>query len=91
MKGRVFSSPQQLALNSCFLHHFISNHMLKQTNASKRDLICNLSDGQRITGIIDGNFAYGDFLVDLATLYGTMGELNVVQAYQDYHLTSRKD
>lgn len=43
-----------------------------------------LSDGQRITGIIDGNCAYGDYLVDLATLRGTLGELDVVQAYQDY-------
>lgn len=43
-----------------------------------------LSDGRQITGIIDGNFAYGDFLVDLATLRGTLGELDVVQAYQEY-------
>ncbi|MEI2393756.1 MULTISPECIES: phosphotransferase family protein [Paenibacillus] len=43
-----------------------------------------LSDGRQITGIIDGNFAYGDFLIDLATLNGTLGELDVVQAYQDY-------
>lgn len=43
-----------------------------------------LSDCQRITGIIDGNCAYGDFLVDLATLEGTLGELDVVQAYWEY-------
>lgn len=43
-----------------------------------------LSDGRRITGIIDGNFAYGDFLVDLVTLRGTLGELDVVQAYRNY-------
>lgn len=42
-----------------------------------------LSDGRHITGIIDGNFAYGDFLVDLATLEGTLGKLDVVQAYQE--------
>lgn len=43
-----------------------------------------LSDGRQITGIIDGNFAYGDFLVDLATLEENLGELDVVQAYQEY-------
>ncbi|MFD0713230.1 phosphotransferase family protein [Paenibacillus sp. GCM10027626] len=43
-----------------------------------------LSDSQHITGIIDGNCAYGDFLVDLATLEGTMPKVNVVQAYVDY-------
>ncbi|MFK7693271.1 phosphotransferase family protein [Paenibacillus sp. HJGM_3] len=43
-----------------------------------------ISDGRRITGIIDGNFAYGDFLVDLVTLRGTLGELDVVQAYRNY-------
>ncbi|MDF2653278.1 MAG: hypothetical protein K0Q73_9083 [Paenibacillus sp.] len=43
-----------------------------------------LSDGERITGIIDGNCSYGDFLVDLTTLVGTLGRLDVVQAYQDY-------
>lgn len=45
-----------------------------------------LSDGRQITGIIDGNFAYGDFLVDLATLEGNLGELDVVQAYQEYQI-----
>lgn len=44
-----------------------------------------LSDGQRITGIIDGNFAYGDFMIDIATLVGTMGELDVVQAYKEQY------
>jgi hygromycin-B 4-O-kinase len=42
-----------------------------------------LSDGQRITGIIDGNCAYGDFLVDLAILDRHMAGHNVIQAYQD--------
>ncbi|MBM7566049.1 phosphotransferase family protein [Paenibacillus sacheonensis] len=44
-----------------------------------------LSDGRRITGIIDGNFAYGDFLVDLATLKLMSGELDVVQAYREHN------
>ncbi|SDX04052.1 phosphotransferase family protein [Paenibacillus sp. CF384] len=43
-----------------------------------------LSDGKRITGIIDGNCAYGDFLVDLAILDRHMPGLQVVQAYQAY-------
>jgi hygromycin-B 4-O-kinase len=43
-----------------------------------------LSDGTRITGIIDGNCAYGDFLVDLATLDRHMEGREVIQAYQDY-------
>jgi hygromycin-B 4-O-kinase len=43
-----------------------------------------LSDGECITGIIDGNFAYGDFLVDLAILAAHMRELNVVEAYEEY-------
>lgn len=44
-----------------------------------------LSDGKRITGIIDGNCAYGDYLVDLAILDRHMVHLGVVQAYQDDH------
>ncbi|WP_179281153.1 phosphotransferase family protein [Paenibacillus sp. XY044] len=43
-----------------------------------------LSDGSRITGILDCNCAYGDFLVDLATLDRHMDGQNVVQAYQDH-------
>lgn len=43
-----------------------------------------LSDGTRITGIIDGNCMYGDFLVDLAILDRHMPRSSVVQAYQDY-------
>ncbi|MBP3962888.1 phosphotransferase family protein [Paenibacillus lignilyticus] len=43
-----------------------------------------LSDGKRITGIIDGNCAYGDFLVDLAILDRHMAGLEVVEAYQAY-------
>lgn len=43
-----------------------------------------LSDGTRITGIIDGNCAYGDFLVDLAILDRHMEGRGLIQAYQDY-------
>ncbi|MGO4548630.1 phosphotransferase family protein [Paenibacillus sp. 2TAB23] len=43
-----------------------------------------LSDGTRITGIIDGNCAYGDFLVDLAILDRHMEGREVIRAYQDY-------
>jgi hygromycin-B 4-O-kinase len=43
-----------------------------------------LSDGQRITGIIDSNGKYGDFLVDLATLDWHMKKLDVIQEYQNY-------
>ncbi|CAM4507242.1 hygromycin-B 4-O-kinase [Paenibacillus endophyticus] len=43
-----------------------------------------LSDGTRITGIIDGNCAYGDFLVDLAILDRHMEGREVIQAYQEY-------
>lgn len=41
-----------------------------------------LSDGERITGFIDGNFAYGDFLVDLATLEGILGRVGIIEAYE---------
>lgn len=44
-----------------------------------------LSDGTRITGIIDGNCLYGDFLVDLAILDRHMPWSNVIKTYQDYH------
>ncbi|SDS37884.1 hygromycin-B 4-O-kinase [Paenibacillaceae bacterium GAS479] len=44
-----------------------------------------LSDGHKITGFIDGNFAYGDFLIDLATLTDTLGTLDVVEAYKEYN------
>lgn len=46
-----------------------------------------LSDGQRITGVIDSNGKYGDFLIDLATLdwhIKTHLKLDVVQIYQNY-------
>ncbi|WP_145135554.1 phosphotransferase family protein [Paenibacillus sp. Y412MC10] len=43
-----------------------------------------LSDGSRITGILDCNCAYGDFLVDLAILDRHMDGHNVVQAYQNH-------
>ncbi|RAP77231.1 phosphotransferase family protein [Paenibacillus montanisoli] len=44
-----------------------------------------LTNGQRITGIIDGNFAYGDFLVDVATLEMMMRGWghDIVRYYQD--------
>jgi hygromycin-B 4-O-kinase len=41
-----------------------------------------LSDGSRITGIIDGHYLYGDSLVDLAILDRHMSRNNVVRAYQ---------
>ncbi|MBE1442652.1 phosphotransferase [Paenibacillus sp. OAS669] len=43
-----------------------------------------LSDGQRITGIIDSNGKCEDFLVDLATLDGHMKGFDVIQSYQIY-------
>ncbi|QYR20215.1 aminoglycoside phosphotransferase family protein [Paenibacillus sp. sptzw28] len=43
-----------------------------------------LSDGTSITGIIDGNCAYGDFLIDLAILDRHMEGREVIRAYQDY-------
>lgn len=43
-----------------------------------------LSDGQRITGIIDTNSKYGDFLVDLATLDWHLRKLDVIQEYLNY-------
>jgi hygromycin-B 4-O-kinase len=46
-----------------------------------------MSNGQRITGVIDSNGKYGDFLIDLATLdwhIKTHLRQDVVQRYQDY-------
>ncbi|GGG69581.1 aminoglycoside phosphotransferase family protein [Paenibacillus radicis (ex Gao et al. 2016)] len=43
-----------------------------------------LSDGTRITGIIDGNCMYGDSLIDLAILDRHMPRSGVVEAYQSY-------
>ncbi|MWV42580.1 phosphotransferase [Paenibacillus sp. HJL G12] len=46
-----------------------------------------LSDGQRITGVIDSNGKYGDFLIDLATLkwhIKTHLNLDVVPIYLKY-------
>lgn len=43
-----------------------------------------LSDGKRITGIIDGNCMYGDCLVDLVILDRHMPRSGVIQTYQDY-------
>ncbi|WP_340003316.1 aminoglycoside phosphotransferase family protein [Paenibacillus sp. FSL K6-0276] len=48
-----------------------------------------LSDGTRITGIIDGNCMYGDFLVDLAILDRHMPWSGVIKAYQDYQEKAR--
>jgi len=42
-----------------------------------------LSDGKRITGVIDGNCMYGDCLVDLAILDRHLPRSGVVQMYQD--------
>jgi len=42
-----------------------------------------LSDGKRVTGIIDGNCMYGDCLVDLVVLDRHMPRSGVIQAYQD--------
>lgn len=44
-----------------------------------------LTKGQRITGIIDGNSMYGDFLIDLVTLDKYMKGFDVIQPYLDYH------
>ncbi|KOR89352.1 phosphotransferase family protein [Paenibacillus solani] len=43
-----------------------------------------MSNGQRITGIIDTNGKYGDFLVDLATLDWHLRNLDVIREYQKY-------
>lgn len=43
-----------------------------------------LCDGQRITGIIDTNSKYGDFLVDLATLDWHLRKLDVILEYENY-------
>jgi len=46
-----------------------------------------LSNGQRITGVIDSNGKYGDYLIDLASLdwhIKTHLKLDVVQRYQNY-------
>jgi hygromycin-B 4-O-kinase len=43
-----------------------------------------LCDGQRVTGIIDSNGKYGDFLIDLATLDWHMKYLNVTREYENY-------
>ncbi|NIK71805.1 aminoglycoside phosphotransferase family protein [Paenibacillus sp. BK720] len=43
-----------------------------------------LSDGQRVTGIIDGNCLYGDPLIDLAVLDRHMPWNGVISAYEAY-------
>jgi len=43
-----------------------------------------LTDGQHITGIIDTNSKYGDYLVDLATLDWHLRKLDVIKEYLDY-------
>lgn len=42
-----------------------------------------LSDGSQITGIIDGNYMYGDPLIDLAILDRHMPWAGIVQKYRD--------
>ncbi|ACT01759.1 aminoglycoside phosphotransferase family protein [Paenibacillus sp. JDR-2] len=43
-----------------------------------------LSDGRHVTGIIDGNFLYGDRLIDLAVLDRHMPWNSVISAYEAY-------
>ncbi|WP_181593028.1 phosphotransferase family protein [Paenibacillus sp. YN15] len=40
-----------------------------------------LSDGTGITGIVDGNFLYGDIWVDVVNLDRHLAQMNVVEAY----------
>lgn len=47
-----------------------------------------LSDGKRITGLIDGNCLYGDPLVDLAILDRHMPWNSIIQAYQQHQETA---
>jgi hygromycin-B 4-O-kinase len=42
-----------------------------------------LSDGTDITGIVDGNFLYGDVWVDVVNLDRHLERMNVVEAYLD--------
>lgn len=44
-----------------------------------------LTDGRAITGIIDGNFLYGDFLIDLATVERAMPALPVVETFRAHY------
>ncbi|MDF2963373.1 MAG: hypothetical protein K0S39_5108 [Paenibacillus sp.] len=44
-----------------------------------------LSDGRTITGIIDGNCVYGDFLIDISIAEGTIPGRNVVQAFREHY------
>ena len=44
-----------------------------------------LSDGRSITGIIDGNCMYGDFLIDIATVEGAIPDKDVAQAFRIHY------
>ncbi|MEK5416815.1 aminoglycoside phosphotransferase family protein [Paenibacillus sp. FSL L8-0708] len=48
-----------------------------------------LSNGTRITGIIDGNCMYGDSLIDLAVLDKHMPWCDVINTYQNYQKKAR--
>ncbi|RCW51776.1 phosphotransferase family protein [Paenibacillus prosopidis] len=43
-----------------------------------------LSDGRKITGIIDANCVYGDFLIDISIAESAITGHDVVQAFRDY-------
>ncbi|WP_219837306.1 phosphotransferase family protein [Paenibacillus sp. R14(2021)] len=43
-----------------------------------------LSDGEQITGIIDSNGLYGDYLIDLTTIWDAFPGKGFIQAYRDY-------
>lgn len=47
-----------------------------------------LTDGTRVTGIIDGNYMYGDYLIDVAILDRHMPRSGVINAYQNYQKKS---
>ncbi|WP_409346510.1 phosphotransferase family protein [Paenibacillus sp. MBLB4367] len=44
-----------------------------------------LSDGRGITGIIDGNCVYGDFLIDVSIAEGVIPGRNVILAFRDHY------
>jgi len=44
-----------------------------------------LSDGRTITGIIDGNCVYGDFIIDLSIAEGAVPGHNAAQAFREYY------
>ncbi|WP_042161450.1 phosphotransferase family protein [Paenibacillus gorillae] len=62
-----------------------------QYNAPYRHFVHNdchawniLSDGKRITGIIDSNALYGDFLIDVATIEDAIPGRDVAEAFRIY-------